>query len=181
MWVTRLWVYLHSSADPLTTLHIMSFTHAYSRSALYIGHYFIPRMSGEIYIYIYIYIVTTLYMYYPVYEVMMGARCAMVMWHIWRHYIWYIYYIYVICFLLTVCHAPCCPPITTPIFLLLLVLSWCISKVKLTQSHLALNYCSLAHNYSRCVVDRRWLRRRCRYLTACGDCCLQLPLPGDLC
>ena len=121
-------------------------------------------------------ILMTLYLHYPVYEVMMSARCTMVLWHIWQRYIWYICYMF-----FTYCMS--CPspsPIATPTRLLQLVLSLCIFKVELIQPYQALNYCSPAHNCSRCVVDRRWLCRRRRDLTACGDCYLQLPLPGDM-
>ena len=71
------------------------------------------------------YILMTLYMYYIVYDAIRGARCTMVLWHIWRRYVWYIYDI---CFLLTICHAPHCPPITTPINFLQLALRWCNFK-----------------------------------------------------
>ena len=74
-----------------------------------------------------IFLLITPYTYYPVYDVM-GTRYTMVLWHIWQRYLWYIYYIYLICFSLTVCHAPRCPPITTPIRFLQLALSWCIFK-----------------------------------------------------
>ena len=93
VWVTRLWVYSHSFADPFITLHITSFTHSYSLTALCIMHHVMPRTLGVIYIYI----LMTLYMYYPGYDVMMGARCTMLLWHMERLcmiYMPYISYMY---------------------------------------------------------------------------------------
>ena len=41
-------------------------------------------------------------------------------------------------------------------------------SIDLITSHLVLNYCSVAHNYSSCVVDRQWLCCQPRYLTGVG-------------
>ena len=109
-------------------------------------------------------------MYYPVYDAIMGARGAMVLWHIWHRYVWYI-----CCMFFAHCMS-CHSSITTPTCTLQLPLSWCIFKLLLYD-----HYSSPVHNCSSCVVDCLWPRCQRRYPTACGDCCPQLPLPGHLC
>ena len=67
------------------------------------------------------------------------------------------YVLYVICFFLTVCHAPRRPPITTPTRLPAISFKLMCFQVNLEsiKSNLTLNYSSLAHNCSSCVVDCR--------------------------
>ena len=72
-------------------------------------------------------------------------------------------------------------------------LSWCNFKLNFNRhsinsikSHLALNYCSTAHDCSGLVVDCQWpgglwTPVPISLLDRCEACCPQLPLPGDLC
>ena len=125
-----------------------------------------------------IYKLMTLYMYYPGYDVIMEARCTMVLLHIWRCYVWYISYIYVICFSLTVSHATRRPPITIPIRFLQLALSWCILKLIEVNAissctQLLLNGASLQQLCSWLSVTLRALDPLLTsLLDCCGACCL---------
>ena len=130
-----------SSLTSLADTFIDSIVHRTSHYALYIT---LCTVCMCIYIYIYIYTYCTIYVlscvggnggsyvkkWSEVVVVVVGQNLwstssqaglqllTMVIWHIRRRYVWYIWCIYVTFFLLNVCHAPCHPPITTPLGLL---------------------------------------------------------------
>ena len=118
----------------------------------------------------------TLYMHYPLYDVIVRTICVQCYHVIYGSVmcdicVIYMYYM----FSFTVCHAPIIahkfPHLHT---YLQLTLSWCIFKlhwwlsINSINPHLALKYCSMVHNYSGCVVDRRRPCCQRRYLTVVG-------------
>ena len=109
-------------------------------------------------------------MYYVVYDVIMRSICTMVLWHLWRwcmiciFHMYYMYIPYVLYVSLAACHASLVAHKLPYLNVFCKInLSWCNFKLNFNRhsinsikSHLALNYCSTAHDCSGLVVDCQW-------------------------